>query len=306
MTGPEDYREELKELIRGKVLCDEELDRHTSIGVGGKADALIFPRNREELQVVVSHLLARSVPFLPVGNWTNLIVTDAGFRGALISLKNLQDLRVEETAGDEVYVHAGAGVNLAEIVSLAVKESLAGMEFCAGIPGSVGGALRMNAGAFGREMKDILSGLTILDKSGVFRNLSADDLSFSYRNLSLPDGAVIAGASFLLRKGKREEIAAKIAQIVELRKERHPLEFRNAGSIFKNPKGIPAGRIIDEMGLKGMQIGGARISERHGNFIVNVGHARARDILTLIDVIRDRVKKERGIILETEVRIIGE
>ena len=306
MTGAVDYRTELKESIRGKVLCDDKCDRYTSIGVGGKADAVIFPENRDELNTVVSYLRTRSIPFLPVGNWTNLIVKDAGFRGALISLKGLQDVRLEAGVEDTVYIHAEAGANLTALVNLAIRESLTGMEFCAGIPGSVGGALRMNAGAFGREIKDILSRITLLDESGHFRELSVDALSFSYRNLALPDGAFIVEASFSLRRGRGEEITAAIADILDLRKKKHPLEFKNAGSIFKNPKGLPAGQIIDELGLKGVQIGDARISERHGNFIVNVGHAQARDILALIDMIRERVKREKGITLETEVKIVGE
>lgn len=306
MTKVPDYRLNLKNMIRGEVLLDEELRRHTSIGVGGEADCLILPENREELRAAVLYLLAQGIPFIPVGNWTNLIVRDAGYRGALISTKGLRDLQMEEKAGALVCIHAGAGMSLMELVNLTMRESLSGMEFCAGIPGSIGGAVCMNAGAFGREMKDILSRITVLNGSGTFRDLPADELSFSYRNLALPEGTVITGASLLTTRGNKQEISAMIGEIIELRKKKHPLDLRNAGSIFKNPKGLPAGRIIEELGLKGMQVGGAKISEKHGNFIVNVGDARADDILALIDIVQKRVREERGITLETEVRIIGD
>lgn len=293
-------------MIRGPVLLDEELARHTSMGVGGRADCLLFPADADELGAAVAHLKARGVPYLPLGNGTNLIVRDGGYRGALVATRNLRTLTAREEADGRVIVSAGAGVNLAELVSFTVKESLTGLEFCAGIPGSVGGAVSMNAGAFGRELKDVLATVGLLDEEGVFRDAPAAALAFSYRSLALPPGTVITGASFRTDRGSRDEIAGRIGEITALRRERHPLEYPSAGSVFKNPPGIPAGRLIDEAGLKGTRIGDAMISERHGNFIVNVGRARAADVLALIALAQERVKRERGIDLEPEVRIIGE
>jgi UDP-N-acetylmuramate dehydrogenase len=171
----------------------------------------------------------------------------------------------------------------------------------------VGGAVKMNAGAYGGEIKDAVETIELMDKSGEIRELKKNSLKFEYRNLDLPEGTIITCASFLLTKGTKEKILGRINEILGMRKNKHPLEFRNSGSIFKNPKGgVPAGQIIDEIGLKGNQIGSAKISEKHGNFIVNLGQAKANDIIALIGMVKKKVKEERGIILETEVRIIGE
>ena len=170
------------------------------------------------------------------------------------------------------------------------------MEFCAGIPGSVGGAVRMNAGAYGKEIKDVVDTVELMIISGEIMSSKKDDLKFAYRNLDISEGTIIIGASFLLTRGIEEQIHARINEILGKRKNKHPLEYRNAGSIFKNPNGgIPAGRIIDELGLKGIRIGNAKISEKHGNFIVNLGNAKASDIIALIDMIKTKVNEERGI-----------
>jgi UDP-N-acetylmuramate dehydrogenase len=204
-------------------------------------------------------------------------------------------------------LHAGAGATLSEIVLLTEKRSLSGMEFCAGIPGSVGGAVKMNAGAWGNEIKDVIETVELMIISGEILESRKDDLKFTYRNLDISEGTIIVGASFLLARGIEGQVHARINEILGKRKDRHPLEYRNAGSVFKNPNGgIPAGRIIDELGLKGIQIGNARISEKHGNFIVNLGNAKASDIIALIDMIKAKVNKERGIMLQTEVMIVGE
>ncbi|PIP07221.1 MAG: UDP-N-acetylenolpyruvoylglucosamine reductase [Syntrophobacterales bacterium CG_4_8_14_3_um_filter_49_14] len=300
------FREELKNMILGQVLFDEPTDRYTSIGVGGKADVMILPQATEELIRVVSYLQDHQVSFIAVGNWTNLIVKDGGYRGAIICLKGLHEISVEDKENDMVSVYAEAGVALGEIVNLSANEAFGGIEFCAGIPGSVGGGIRMNAGAYGSEIKDILEWVNLLERGGKILKVRRDDLDFAYRNLNLPEGSVITGASFLLRRGKREEIRERITETLGLRKKKHPLGYRSAGSIFKNPRGIPAGQLIDEIGLKGARIGDAKISEKHGNFIVNLGHAKAADVLALIEMVKERVLKEKGITLEVEVMIVGD
>ncbi len=180
------------------------------------------------------------------------------------------------------------------------------MEFCAGIPGSVGGAVRMNAGAYGGEIKDIVESVSLLDASGVIRAAAREELRFAYRNLDLPAETIIIGAAFRLRRGNGEKIAGRVREIIGMRREKHPLEFRNAGSVFKNPRDCPAGRLIEEAGLKGIRIGDAQVSEKHGNFIVNRGQATAEEILRLIALIQRRVFERTGNTLETEVKIIGE
>ena len=222
-------------------------------------------------------------------------------------MRGMNSVSLAERGSSQVLIHADAGVTLSEIVLLSEKRSLSGMEFCAGIPGSVGGAVRMNAGAYGNEIKDVVETVELMIISGEILSSKKDDLKFDYRNLDISEGTIIVGASFLLTRGIEEQIHARINEIIEKRKNKHPLEYRNAGSIFKNPNGgVPAGQIIDELGLKGMRIGNAKISEKHGNFIVNLGNAKASDIIALIDVIKAKVNEVRGIKLQTEVKIVGE
>jgi UDP-N-acetylmuramate dehydrogenase len=303
--GP-DWRKELGSLVKGKVLFDECMDRHTSIGVGGRADALVFPESATELGRLVVFLRAGGVPLFFAGNGTNLIVRDDGFRGVIVSTKSLRSVRVEERVGERAAILAEAGASLAEVVALAVKESLAGMEFCAGIPGSVGGGIRMNAGAYGSEMKDVIESVSLLNGEGNIKSVPRAALPFQYRNLSLPDGACVLSGVFVLTRGNRKAVEDRVREILRMRTGKHPLDYRNAGSIFKNPKGTPAGQIIDESGLKGARIGGAQVSEKHGNFIVNLGTATARDICSLIEHVQKKVLETKGIALEPEVKIIGE
>jgi UDP-N-acetylmuramate dehydrogenase len=203
-------------------------------------------------------------------------------------------------------VDAQAGVSLAELVRLTAEMALTGMAFCAGIPGSVGGAVIMNAGAYGAEIKDVLYKATLMDHQAVVTDRLRKDLCFEYRRLDVPVGTIVIGAAFYLERGDRQNIRKRIDEIMDRRKQKHPLDYPSAGSIFKNPAGHPAGLLIEAAGLKGMQIGGAKISERHGNFIVNTGGAKAVDILALIECVQEEVLKQTGITLETEVRIIGE
>jgi UDP-N-acetylmuramate dehydrogenase len=300
------FQKHLASCVSGPMFFDEPLDRHTSMGVGGPADALVFPQSQEELVRLISLLRRGQVPFLILGNGTNLLVRDGGYRGVVVSLQGLKQLSWAPRSKGEIRVRAEAGVPLAAIVRLCLNESLTGLELCTGIPGSVGGAIRMNAGAFGREMKDVVTEITVLNEDQELETLSRRELSFEYRRLNLSDHGVIVSAEFALVPGNREEIAAKIGEIQILRKKKHPLNLRNAGSIFKNPHSMPAGRLIEEVGLKGMRRGDAMVSELHGNFIVNLGHARTADVVGLMEEIRVRVRDCRDVHLEAEVHIVGE
>lgn len=296
------FEEKLESIVSGKVFFREPMDRHTSIRVGGMADVLIFPGSIEELAQLISYLKDYNVPFIPVGNCTNLIVRDGGYRGVLVSLKKLRTVDYQPLP---LSVYAEAGVPLSEIVNLSIKESLTGIEFCAGIPGSVGGGVKMNAGAWGSELKDIVKTVSLINGAGEIKTAQRNELEFEYRNLNLPEGTIILGAKFLFTKGFKEEIEERVSKIISIRKKKHPLEYRNAGSIFKNPPNISAGKIIDDLGLKGKKVGGAKISEIHGNFIVNSGRAQAKDVISLIEITQKKVLEERGIHLETEVKLIG-
>jgi UDP-N-acetylmuramate dehydrogenase len=299
-------REAIRKIVSGRILFDEPMSHHTSMGVGGKADLLVFPASVEEFMRLAAHFTENNIPFIPVGNGTNLIVRDGGFRGAMVSLRELQRVEVHYGRRDAVFVSAEAGVLLSQIVDLSIRESLSGVEFCAGIPGSVGGGVKMNAGAYGKELKDIVQSVGLFSGNGGVREVPRVALSFEYRNLNIPEGTVIMQATFCLAKGRKEEIRKEVLRILEVRKGKHPLEYRNAGSIFKNLPEYPSGRIIDEMGIKGTRVGDAQVSEKHGNFIVNLGCATAGDVISLIEMVRRRVMEERGIVLDTEVKIVGE
>lgn len=298
-------RQALMSMTTGPVLFDEPMARYTSLRVGGSADVILQPQTVEELGNMVLFFRESGYPFLVAGNWTNLLVRDGGYRGAVVVMKALRRIDWQDE-DSQTLVAAQAGVSLAELVRLASERSLAGMAFCAGIPGSVGGAVVMNAGAFGNEIKDVLHGATMMNDRGEVRECQRRELSFAYRKLDLPAGSIIVSAVFRLEKGDREAIRRQMDEIIDKRKQKHPLDYPSAGSIFKNPPGQPAGRLIEAAGLKGLQIGGARISEKHGNFIINAGNATASDILALIERIQKEVLAQTGISLETEVRIVGE
>jgi UDP-N-acetylmuramate dehydrogenase len=305
MVWDKALREELGKHFQGTALFDEPAAAHTSIRVGGKIDALVFPENEAEISAILKFLHHRKIPFLPVGNWSNLIVRDAGFRGAFISLSRMRKL-VIDIRGKEASVFAEAGCPLAELVKTAAEQALSGIEFCAGIPGSVGGAIRMNAGAYGGEIKKISQEIIIMDRLGAARTVVAKKLHFAYRDLDIPADSIIIAGVFCLHTGNTEDISARLAEIVKARREKHPLDLPNAGSIFKNPHDLPAGRLIEESGLKGSRIGDAQVSEKHGNFIVNRGNATAEDILALIELVRKSVFQKTGRTLETEVKVAGQ
>lgn len=302
----ESSRNLLKTMTSGPVLFDEPLKRYTSLKVGGRADALIFPQSVAALERAVLFLKERRYPFLVVGNWTNLLVRDGGYRGVVIAMRNFRRIVWGGEDQGHVMVNAEAGVALADLVQQTAERAIAGMEFCAGIPGSVGGAVIMNAGAYGREIKDVLYGATLMNEQAVVTDRPRKDLSFEYRRLNVPERTIVLGAVLRLKRGDPQSIRQRIDEILEKRRQSHPLNYPSAGSIFKNPAGHAAGLLIETAGLKGISVGGARISEVHGNFIVNAGGATADDILALIERVQQEVFKQTGIILETEVRIVGE
>lgn len=306
MTGGNEIKEALGDIDAGKVLYDERMSAHTSLKVGGSADALIWIENETQLMEIVKRLREKNIKFFPAGNLTNIIVRDGGYRGAILLMTGMKDIYCEQTSADRYMVSAMAGVSLAKVVQQSLAEELTGLEFCAGIPGSIGGAVWMNAGAYGKEMKDVIQEVDILDSSSTKRTMRRTEISFSYRHTDFPDDTIILNAQFQLEKGERSRIKGRINEIMQWRQEKHPLEYPSAGSVFKNLPGMPAGKIIEEMGLKGMTVGGAQVSPKHANFIINRGEATAWDILILIELIQSRARQEKGVELETEVVIIGE
>jgi UDP-N-acetylmuramate dehydrogenase len=274
----------------------------TSFRIGGPADLILFPSCVKDLQMVMSLFGQEGVKALPLGNGTNILVSDRGVREPLISLSHgFREIKSEGTK-----VTAGGGVGLAQLLRFGADSALNGLEPLAGIPGTVGGAIKMNAGIRGTEIGNVVSSLMIIDSSGQIRRLKRDEVHFGYRSIDLPKETIILQGEFSLQKGKAEDIKERMEAILRTRSKTQPLSLPSAGSIFRNPRGIPAGQLIEELGLKGYRIGDAMVSTIHANFIVNLGAACAKDVIGLIDVIRERVYQEIGITLELEVEIIGE
>jgi UDP-N-acetylmuramate dehydrogenase len=270
--------------------------------VGGPADTLIFPKDVDELRKIVQHAKKKNVPILVLGKGTNLIVKDNGVRGWVISLT--QGIKRIRTDGERV--DAEAGLPLQRLVQSTARKGLTGLEPFFGIPGTVGGGLAMNAGAWGAELKDVLLSMAVMKDDGTLIEMDRSKLRFSYRHLDLPSSWIIVKGRFQLKNGEREEILDRIRSYSEMRKRTQPLDYPSAGSIFKNPKEGPAGKWIEAAGLKGFRIGQAMVSDRHANFIVNLGKARAEDLLHLMEWVEKKVYEEKGISLEREVRVVGE
>lgn len=286
--------------MRGAVRCNEQLASHTSLRVGGPADIFLVPADLADLQLTLAILKEAGTPWLVLGGGYNVLVRDGGFRGAVISLKNFTTLEALPGAR----VSAGAGVANSSLVRFVVKESWTGLEFLAGIPGSVGGAVCMNAGAHGEAILDRLETLTTLH-DGAVTIRTREQLTYGYRYLALPPGEIIIAACFSLTVGGHDEIVRRVQELLDHRRVAQQVGYPNAGSFFKNPAGNQAWRLLDEAGLRGYAVGGAQVSEVHSNFLVNRGGATATDFLELARQIKEKVAALSGIELTEEVRIVG-
>ncbi|MBM7701774.1 UDP-N-acetylmuramate dehydrogenase [Metabacillus iocasae] len=293
---------ELLQMNIGKVLKHEPLSNHTTIKIGGPADLLIEPDTIEHLQQAMSVIKKHGVKWRAIGRGSNLLVSDAGIRGVVVKLGNgLDHLEVENEA-----VRVGGGYSLIKLTTILTKQGLSGLEFAGGIPGSVGGAVYMNAGAHGADMSHIVRKAHILFEDGTMEWLTKEELDFSYRHsiLQTERPGVCIEAILDLKQGKREEIVAVLQKNKDYRRETQPWNYPCAGSIFRNPLPQYAGQLIQEAGLKGYSIGGAKISEQHANFIVNAGGATASDVLQLIEYVKKTIKEQFGVDMHTEIEII--
>jgi UDP-N-acetylmuramate dehydrogenase len=295
--------DKLKDILKeGKLYLNEPMKRHTSFKIGGPADLLVVPNNRKELLEIISLLKGEKIPFFILGNGTNLLVSEKGIRGVVIKLSSLRNVIVESNR-----IIAEAGAPLSYIANVALVHELAGFEFASGIPGTLGGAIVMNAGAYGPEMKDVVEKVEVLDGEGSILILSNEEMKFSYRHSIIQEKDWIVLRGWLsLTKGKYEDIKSKMEELNAKRRERQPLEYPSAGSTFKRPPGYYAGKLIEEAGLKGYSIGGAKVSEKHSGFIINTGNATFYDVLNLIEHIQKVVKEKFGVELVPEIKIIGE
>jgi UDP-N-acetylmuramate dehydrogenase len=297
-----DYKKEAQGLIEGRVFINAPMRKFTSIKVGGPADSLFFPKDMAELKKLIRFATRKNIPCLILGRGTNLVVRDKGIRGWVISLT--QGIKKIQREGE--VVEAEAGLSLQRLVQSTIQNGLTGLEPFFGIPGTVGGGLAMNAGAWGVELKDLVLSITLMKEDGGVVERSRARLNFSYRSLTLPPSWIILKGRFQLKKGKKEKILEQVRSYSEMRKRTQPLDYPSAGSIFKNPKEGPAGKWIEEVGLKGFRMGRAMVSDRHANFIVNLGKAKAQEVIDLMEWVEKRVYEEKGISLEREVRVVGE
>ena len=294
---------ELNEYQVGTVKKDEELARHTTMKIGGPADLFIEPTSIEGLKKTMQLVQKYRVNWRAIGRGSNLLVSDQGIEGVVIKLgNNLKDMKLDGTQ-----LTVGAGYSIVALAVLISKKGLSGLEFASGIPGSVGGAVYMNAGAHGSDISKILTDAHILFEDGSLQWLTNDEMEFSYRTsvLQKKRPGIVVEARFQLTEGDKEQIVAVMQKNKDYRKVTQPYDSPCAGSIFRNPLPHFAGKLIEEAGLKGFQIGGAQISEMHGNFIVNAGNAKASDVLQLIEYVKKTIMEKYNIQMETEVEIIG-
>ena len=284
------------------IRFNEPLSQYTYTKVGGAADFLVFPRNRYELARIVKFTNRENIPWLVLGNASNIIVRDGGIRGFVIMFDKLNNVAV-----DGYTIEAEAGANLIQTTRIALHHSLTGFEFACGIPGSVGGAVFMNAGAYGGEIGHVLVSCKVLTPEGEIKTLDARDMRFGYRHSLVQEtGDVVISAKFALAPGVHRNIRHEMERLTHLRELKQPLEYPSCGSVFKRPLGHFAGQLISEAGLKGCRIGGVEVSEKHAGFMINVDHGTASDYENLIAHVIKTVKEHSGVTLEREVRIIGE
>ncbi len=283
------------------VLRNEPMRRHTTFKIGGPADFYVMPDWRN-IAEVIRFCRKNEVPYLVIGNGSNLLCGDGGVEGVVIEIgKRMSTIEVDE---DRVNVRAGA--LMSAIAAAAAQEGLTGFEFASGIPGSIGGAVVMNAGAYGGEIKDILSDITVLSEEGEVLTIPADELELSYRSSVIPErGWLVLSATIALQKGRKSDINAKMSELKEKRVDKQPLEYPSAGSTFKRPEGYYAGKLIEDAGLRGYSIGGAQVSEKHCGFIISRDNATAADVRALIEHVQAVVKEKFGVTLEPEVKFVG-
>ncbi len=292
---------DIRTFFRGQLLENEPMSRHTSLKVGGPADLYAIPEDAEDLQQLLKQLCERQIPWMAIGRGYNLLVRDGGIRGAVISLESLN--RISDLGEQRIMAEAGAE-NLA-VVRFAQQRGLGGIGFISGIPGTIGGAIRMNAGAYGQGILEHTVCMTLL-REGLVRNYCIDELDYGYRRLDLQTGDMVLSATFQLVERTQEDTETEISNDLELRRTKHNVGHPSAGSFFKNPTGQAAWKLIEAAEMRGCRVGGAQVSEVHGNFLVNVGEATAADFLMLACKVKEAVYQSCGVSLEEEVRIVGE
>ncbi|MFD1927646.1 UDP-N-acetylmuramate dehydrogenase [Sporosarcina siberiensis] len=296
------FNELQTKITKGILKIDEPLNKYTMTKLGGSADLLVIPATIEETKSAVRYAYEKKIPLLLLGNGSNMVVRDGGVRGIVLHLSKLNEIRINGTS-----VHAEGGALIIDASRGAAAAGLTGLEFACGIPGSIGGAMAMNAGAYGGEIKDIIVQTTVLTKTGELVVLTKEELELGYRqSIITKEGYYVLSADFQLATGVQEEIDAKVADLTHQRESKQPLEYPSAGSVFKRPPGYFAGKLIQESGMQGRGFGGAEVSMKHAGFIVNKNKATASDYIRTIEMVKAEVKKKFDVELELEVKIVGE
>jgi len=301
----ERQRRGLVEIMGEGVQLDRAMSEHTTLRIGGKADAVCFVQELGELQQLLSYLSKENIPYLVVGRGSNLLVRDGGFKGVVIIMRDKLATIEQRGENDEIVV-AGGGLALSDLLKYSSQKGLGGLEFLAGIPGTVGGAVTMNAGAFGKDMGSVVQKIELVNPQGEVISRHRSELAFSYRASSIQEGTVLLKASLQCARETPAIVSRRVADYLTRRKATQPLEYPSAGSVFRNPPDDYAGRLIEETGLKGKKIGGAMISPKHANYIVNTGGARADDVMALMKMAKEKVRAETGIELEPEIKVVGD
>lgn len=286
-----------------QVKAQEPMASHTTFRIGGPAEYYVIPKTPQEIAAVIRLCREENCPYFILGNGSNLLVGDRGYRGVVIQLsKNFDEIRVQGTK-----VTAQAGAMLIRVAKEAGKAGLTGLEFASGIPGTIGGAMVMNAGAYGGEMKDVVTEVMVLTKEGRIKNLTKEEMKFRYRGSVIEEeGDIVLECTMELNPGDEETIKARMEELAVQRRTKQPIEFPSAGSTFKRPEGYFAGKLIMDAGLRGYQVGGAQVSEKHCGFVINTGGATAADVMQLMRDVSERVQEQFGVTLEPEVKRIGE
>lgn len=297
---------ENSKLNKENLYYNEPMAKHTSFKIGGPADVFIKVDNIEELKEILKLSKENKIPLTIIGNGSNILVTDKGIRGITAKL-NFKNIKIENIADNKEKIDVDAGVPVGLLAQKLLKEEITGFEELSGIPGTIGGAVIMNAGAHGKELKDILKKVNAMDYNGNIHEFTNEECQFSYRNSRFQkEKYIILQATLELEKGNSTEIKEKMDEYMQFRKEKQPIEYPNAGSTFKRGEDFVTAKLIDEAGLKGYKIGGAQVSEKHAGFIVNVDNATAKDVIELTDYIKEKIKEKFGKKINLEIQIIGE
>lgn len=291
--------------FKGEVKFMEPMKNHTSLKIGGPADVFAMPQDVLSLININTVLKRNKIPVLPLGGGTNILVRDRGIEGVVISSKSFRRIGVVSRDDSYVYVTVEAGALLQRLVHYTKENGYSGIEGFAGIPGTVGGAISGNAGAFGCEIKDVLVSVEIMNAEGKTKKVKTDQIAFSYRSSGILPGEFILSAEIKLTAGNTEEVSSRIEDFLKIKKEKQPIWEPSAGCVFRNPSGLSAGKLIDEAGCKGMSVGNVEVSNLHANFFINKGGANASDFIRLMEEVADRVKGKFGILLEPEIKIVG-